>query len=332
MKSKGLREPQPPSLSNEKEKMTEQKQNIIPWNDYSSYIKRIFGKRVQKISVNAGFTCPNRDGKVGKGACIYCTNKSFSPFYCNPGLSVKEQLEKGIAFFKPKYKAQEYLAYFQSYTNTYGGLEKLEQLYKEALSVEGVVGLVIATRPDCINEEILQMIKSITKDKYVSIEYGAESTIDKTLDFINRGHSYQQTIDAINLTKKHEISCGLHMIIGLPGETEEDFYHHADELSKLPINTLKVHQMQVLKDTKLAEVYRESPEMFFNLELENYTRVIVNFIERLNSNIVIERFTSESPRDMIIYPNWQGKKNFEVSHMVQSQMNKKGTFQGRLFK
>ena len=311
--------------------MTEQKQNTIPWNDYSSYIKSIFGKRVQKISVNAGFTCPNRDGKVGKGACIYCTNESFSPFYCNPGLSVKEQLERGIAFFKPKYKAQEYLAYFQSYTNTYGGITKLEQLYKEALSVEGVVGLVIATRPDCIDEEILQMIKSITKDKYISIEYGAESTIDKTLDFINRGHSYQQTIDAINLTKEFGISCGLHIIIGLPGETEEDFYHHADELSKLPINTLKTHQMQVLKNTKLAEVYKEFPEMFFNLELENYTRVIVNFIERLNPDIVIERFTSESPRDMIIYPNWQGKKNFEVSHMVQSQMNKSDSSQGKRY-
>jgi len=305
--------------------------NKLPWNDYSSYIKRTFGQRVQKISVNAGFTCPNRDGYISKGACIYCTNKSFSPFYCDSNSSITEQLEKGIAFFKPKYKAQKYLAYFQSYTNTYGDVRHLEKLYSEALAVEDVVGLVISTRPDCIDEDKLAMIKRISSGKYLTIEYGVESTINKTLEFINRGHNYEQTIKAVELTAKYGINCGLHLILGLPGETEEDFYHHAQEISKLPINSIKVHQMQVLKETRLANVYRDNPELFFDLNLLNYTRVIINFLEKLNPNIIIERFTSESPKDMIIYPDWQGKKNFEVSHIVQKEMEKRDTYQGRYY-
>jgi radical SAM protein (TIGR01212 family) len=311
--------------------MSSQPTQILPWNDYSSYIKRTFGQRAQKISINAGFTCPNRDGSISKGACIYCTNKSFSPFYCNPNSSVTEQLEKGIAFFKPKYKAQKYLAYFQSYTNTYGDVDQLKKLYSEALAVDDVVGLVISTRPDCIDEEKLQMMKDLCKDKYLNIEYGVESTINKTLEFINRGHTYEQTIAAVELTAKHNINCGLHIILGLPGETEKDFYQHAEKISKLPIMSLKIHQMQVLKGTKLEEVYKENPDLIFDLNLQNYTRVIINFLERLNPNIIVERFTSESPKDMIIYPDWQGKKNFEISHIVQAEMKKKGSYQGRLY-
>lgn len=303
--------------------------NSIPWNDYSSYIKSLFGTRVQKISVDAGFTCPNRDGTKGTGACIYCTNKSFSPFYCNGNLGIKQQLEKGISFFSPKYKTQKYLAYFQSYTNTYDKLEVLEEKYLEALSVEGVVGLVIATRPDCINQQTLDLIKHIAKNKYVSIEFGAESTIDKTLDFINRGHSYSQTIDAVKLTSNADINCGLHLIIGLPGENKNDFMNHALEISKLPIKTLKVHQMQVLKGTKLKQVFDKNPELFYNLNLDNYIDLIIEFLENLNPEIVVERFTSESPKEMIVYPDWNGKKNFEISSMVQRKMNALKTYQGK---
>ncbi|MDD2635255.1 MAG: TIGR01212 family radical SAM protein [Bacteroidales bacterium] len=306
-------------------------QNILPWNDYSSYIKQEFGTRVQKISINAGFTCPNRDGLLGKGACIYCTNKSFSPFYCNKGSSIKEQLEKGIAFFSPKYKTQKYLAYFQSFTNTYDKIDVLEQKYQEALSVDGVKGLVIATRPDCIDKEKLKMIKYVCKDKFLSIEYGAESTIDKTLNFINRGHSYQQTIDAVNLTTKMGINCGLHLILGLPGENKTDFLNHAVEISKLPIKTLKIHQMQVLKGTKLQKTYEQSPNLFYDISLNNYLNIIIEFLEILNPNIIIERFTSEAPKDMIIYPDWKGKKNFEISHIVRNKMQQLKTYQGKKF-
>lgn len=308
------------------------KQNTkLPWNDYSSYIKRIFGIRVQKISIDAGFTCPNRDGKISRGACFYCTNESFSPFYCTPKLSVTEQLQKGIEFFSKKYKTQKYLAYFQSYTNTYGKVEDLKKLYLEALAVEGVIGLVIATRPDCIDEEIMKMLKEISKDKYLSIEYGAESTKNETLNFINRGHSWEQTIKAVELANNFQINCGLHFIIGLPGEDKTDFLNHAKKISKLNIQTLKIHQMQVLKKTKLADVYKESPELFYNLNLENYLDLMVEFLSYLNPNVVVERFTSESPKEMIIYPNWQGKKNFEISHMLEKKMNERKITQGMFF-
>ncbi|HNY44767.1 MAG: TIGR01212 family radical SAM protein [Bacteroidota bacterium] len=308
------------------------KQNTkLPWNDYSSYIKRIFGIRVQKISIDAGFTCPNRDGKISRGACFYCTNESFSPFYCTPKLSVTEQLQKGIEFFSKKYKTQKYLAYFQSYTNTYGKVEDLKKLYLEALAVEGVIGLVIATRPDCIDEEIMKMLKEISKDKYLSIEYGAESTKNETLNFINRGHSWEQTIKAVELANNFQINCGLHFIIGLPGEDKTDFLNHAKKISKLNIQTLKIHQMQVLKKTKLADVYKESPELFYNLNLENYLDLMVEFLGYLNPNVVVERFTSESPKEMIIYPNWQGKKNFEISHMLEKKMNERKITQGMFF-
>lgn len=308
------------------------KQNTkLPWNDYSSYIKRIFGIRVQKISIDAGFTCPNRDGKISRGACFYCTNESFSPFYCTPKLSVTEQLQKGIEFFSKKYKTQKYLAYFQSYTNTYGKVEDLKKLYLEALAVEGVIGLVIATRPDCIDEEIMKMLKEISKDKYLSIEYGAESTKNETLNFINRGHSWEQTIKAVELANNFQINCGLHFIIGLPGEDKTDFLNHAKKISKLNIQTLKIHQMQVLKKTKLADVYKESPELFYNLNLENYLDLMAEFLSYLNPNVVVERFTSESPKEMIIYPNWKGKKNFEISHMLEKKMNERKITQGMFF-
>lgn len=311
--------------------MTELNKNILPWNDYSSYIKSIFGVRVQKISVDAGFTCPNRDGSKGHGACIYCTNESFSPFYCNSEISVTDQLQKGIDFFSPKYKTQKYLAYFQSYTNTYGSVDTLKKTYSEALHTKGVEGLVIATRPDCINAEILEMIKEISANKYLSIEFGAESTIDRTLDFINRGHSWQQTIDAVNLTNSFGINCGLHFIIGLPGETEEDFYTHAKRISELPVKTLKIHQMQVLKGTRLESIYHKNPELIFDLNLENYIRIIINFLELLNPEIIVERFTSESPKNLIIYPDWKGKKNFEISHIVANKMREAGSYQGKRY-
>ena len=299
------------------------------WNNYSSYIKNLFGNRVQKISVNAGFSCPNRDGSIGVGGCIYCTNKSFSPFYCSPEIPVTKQLELGIAFFAKKYKTQKYIAYFQSYTNTYSDIETLRKLYYDALSVDGVIGLVIATRPDCINTEILELLSEISKNKYVSIEFGAESTLDKTLQFINRGHSFEQTVNAINLTKSYGLETGIHLILGLPHENEDDFYEHARKISKLPIKTLKIHQMQVLKGTKLEEIYQKEHGLFIDLSLENYIKIIINFLENLNPDIIIERFTSESPKSLLIYPNWGGKKNYEIVHIINSEMKKLNTFQGK---
>lgn len=306
-------------------------QDILPYNDYSRYIKRRFGKRVQKISVDAGFTCPNRDGTKSTGACIYCANESFSPFYCNPKISITEQLLKGIEFFSPKYKTQEYLAYFQSYTNTYSNIELLKEKYSEALDVKGICGLVIATRPDCINEEILEMITNLGNDKYVAIEYGVESTKDDTLNFINRGHSWSDTIKAIKLTAKFKINIGVHLILGLPGENHNDFMVHAERISKLPINFLKIHQLQILKNTPIEKIFKETPELFIDLSLENYVKIVVDFVERLNPNIIIERFTGESPLEMIIYPRWEGKKNYEITHLVVNELKRQNSYQGKLY-
>ncbi|MBO7481238.1 MAG: TIGR01212 family radical SAM protein [Bacteroidales bacterium] len=303
---------------------------ILQWNDYSSYIRRTFGQRVQKISVNAGFTCPNRDGKISTDGCIYCTNKSFSPFYCNSNDSISEQLRKGIDFFSPKYNAQKYLAYFQTYTNTYDNINALGRKYEEALSVDGVIGLVISTRPDCVDDEIMKLLADYAKEKYVEIEFGLESTKNSTLELINRGHTYEQAVDAIMLAQNYGIMSGVHLILGLPYETEDDFYLHAEKISQLPISTLKLHQMQVLKGTRLESLYCENKSAFADLSLENYVRIVANFLDRLNPEIIVERLTSESPREMVLYPDWNGRKNFEVSHIVNAFMKKNGMFQGRI--
>ena len=304
---------------------------ILQWNDYSSYIRRTFGQRVQKISVNAGFTCPNRDGKISKEGCIYCTNKSFSPFYCNSDDSISEQLRKGIDFFSPKYNAQKYLAYFQTYTNTYDNVNALRHKYDEALSVDGVIGLVISTRPDCVNDEIMRLLADYAKEKHVEIEFGLESTKNTALELIHRGHTYEQAVDAIMLAQKYGIMSGVHLILGLPYEIEDDFYLHAEKISQLPISTLKLHQMQVLKGTRLESLYFENKSLFADLSLENYVRIVANFLDMLNPEIIVERLTSESPREMVLYPDWNGRKNFEVSHIVNAFMKKNGMFQGRRF-
>ncbi len=305
---------------------------ILQWNDYSSYIRRTFGQRVQKISVNAGFTCPNRDGKISTDGCIYCTNKSFSPFYCNSDDSIAEQLRKGIDFFSPKYNAQKYLAYFQTYTNTYDNVDTLRQKYDEALSVDGVIGLVISTRPDCVDDEIMRLLADFAKEKYVEIEFGLESTKNSTLEFINRGHTYEQAVDAIMLAQNYGLMSGVHLILGLPYENEDDFYLHAGRISQLPISTLKLHQMQVLKGTRLENLYNENKSAFADLSLENYVRIVSNFLDILNPEIIVERLTSESPREMVLYPDWNGRKNFEVSHIANAYMKKNDMYQGRNYK
>lgn len=305
--------------------------NSLPWNDYASFIKSKFGARVQKISVNAGLTCPNRDGKINSTGCIYCINESFSPFYCNSITSITEQLNKGISFFSAKYQSQKYFAYFQSFTNTYSDVNKLERIFTEALNVNNIIGLVIATRPDCISPEILKMLKKISGNKFILIELGAESTKDKSLDFINRGHNFKEVENAVFLINEYNFLVGLHLIIGLPHENEKDFYDHANIISKLPINTLKLHQLQILKGTIIEKVYKENPEIFIDMTIEKYISILIHFLELLNPNIILDRFTSESPKNMIIAPDWQGKKNFEISNILAKEMLKNRTFQGRLF-
>lgn len=285
---------------------------------------------MQKISINAGFTCPNRDGSKGTGGCTYCNNQTFSPKYCIPVKSVKEQIEEGINFFRYKYQHQTYLAYFQSYTNTYGSLDELISKYEEALSHSRVKGIVVGTRPDCINDELLDYFSELSQRYYVMIEYGIESTSNETLKFINRGHDYQTCVDAITRTASRGIRTGAHLILGLPREDRTAILSHADRISQLPITTLKLHQLQIIRGTHMAEQLKEHPEWFHLYTPEEYIELVIDFLEQLNPCIAIERFISQSPADLLLAPDWK-LKNFEFLDKVRKRLAQRDTWQGRKY-
>lgn len=301
-----------------------------PYNDYSSWIRNSFGERIQKISVNAGFTCPNRDGSNGTGGCTYCDNSSFNPAYCSPNKSITEQLAEGIAFFNKKYPAQKYIAYFQAYSNTYADIDILRQKFEEALLYKEVIGLSVATRPDCLNDQILEYLNELNCRTKLTVEIGVESTSDKSLLRINRGHCWQDSVNALTKLAGFNIRTGVHLILGIPGEDESEILNHAKVISELPFTFLKLHQMQILKGTAMAEDYENNAKDFLPLTAESYILLCVRFLELLSSEIVIERFTSESPLSSIISPDWGGIKNFEISEKIIRKMKELNTWQGRL--
>ncbi len=300
-----------------------------PYNDYSSFIKQKFSERVQKISLDTGFTCPNRDGSKGVGGCTYCNNNSFNPYYCKPSKSITQQLDEGIAFFSKKYKTQQYLAYFQAYTNTYADITLVKELYHDAINHPDVIGLVIGTRPDCINEELVEFLAEFAKTKYIALEFGVESTLNRTLDLINRCHTFEETKQAYELCKNKGLHLGAHLIIGLPGETREEMLNHAVEVSKLPVNTVKIHQLQIIKHTMMAKQLQETPEMFNLFEADDYIEFICDFVALLRPDIIIERFISESPPHLLVAPKWNGLKNFEMVDKIEKRMNERGIWQGK---
>ncbi|MCP4413777.1 MAG: TIGR01212 family radical SAM protein [Gammaproteobacteria bacterium] len=301
------------------------------YNNYSTFIKSRFNQRVQKISLDTGFTCPNRDGSKGTGGCTYCNNNSFNPDYGEPQKSISAQLQKGIDFFSKKYKSQQYFAYFQAYTNTYADFSLLKKLYTEAISFPTVIGMVIGTRPDCINKDIADFLSELSNDYYISLEFGVESTINRTLDLINRCHSYEDTQKAYEIVKNKGMHLGAHMIIGLPGESREEILSHATELSKLPIETLKLHQLQIIKNTMMAYQLKQNPEMFNLFSIEEYIDLITDFIAILRPDIIIERFISESPEDLLLAPKWGGLKNFEIVNKIDKKMLEKNLWQGKYY-
>jgi radical SAM protein (TIGR01212 family) len=301
------------------------------YNSASEYYKKIFSTRVQKISIDAGFTCPNRDGTKGRGGCTYCNNDTFKPFYCSPKKTVTQQLSEGIDFFAKKYKSQKYLAYFQAYSNTYANIATLKKLYEEALQIDNIIGLVIATRPDCINDEILDYLSELSKNYYILLEFGVESTCDKTLKKINRGHTYFDTIKAVEMAAQRNLNVGLHLILGLPGENTETMLNHAKKISKLPFLLLKLHQLQIIKHTPMAIDYTKSPDQYKLFSLNDYIEFIGEFIQHLRPNILIERFTSEAPADLLIAPKWGRIKNYEIVHKIQNYLEKNNIFQGAKF-
>ncbi len=299
----------------------------LPYNDYTTFLRRHFDVKVQKLTVNAGFTCPNRDGTVGWGGCTYCNNQTFNPDYCRTERSVTEQLKEGKHFFARKYPDMRYLAYFQAYTNTYASLPALQRLYEEALSVDGVVGLVIGTRPDCMPASLLFYLEQLARHTFVLVEYGIESTSDDTLRRINRGHTMAVAADAIERTAACGIPVGGHVILGLPGEDDRCLMRQARDVSALPLTLLKMHQLQLVRGTRMAAEFRADPSAFRLYTADEYVDVVVGYLRRLRPSLVVERFVSQSPRQLLLAPDW-GLKNYEFTARVVRRMQELGVRQG----
>lgn len=301
------------------------------YNDFPTFMHRFFDCKVQKISIHAGFTCPNRDGTLGMGGCTYCNNQTFNPAYCKPTHSVRQQVEEGVAFFGHKYPSMQYLAYFQAYTNTYGELSRLKAMYEEALTVPGVVGIVIGTRPDCMPDALLDYLEALSHRTFVLVEYGIESTNDATLRRINRGHTFACAADAVHRTADRGILTGGHMILGLPGEDEAEMLRQTSDVSSLPLDILKLHQLQLIRGTRMAQEYVEQPDDFHLFTVNEYIDLVVRYVERLRPDLVLERFVSSSPKELLIAPDW-GLKNYEYVERLKKRMRELNTHQGRLYK
>lgn len=296
------------------------------YNDYGAWMRRQFPFRVQKISIDAGFSCPNRDGHISHGGCTFCDNRTFNPSYCQPSKSITEQITEGKEFFRHKYPDMKYLAYFQAFSNTYATLDTLQRRYEEALSAEDVVGIVIGTRPDCVSNEILNYLESLNQQTFMIVEYGIESVSDDTLRRVNRGHNFECSRRAIIETHNRGILTGAHIILGLPGESAEDNVRQANIISALPIDILKLHQLQIIRGTQLAAEYERQP---FNLyTADEYIDLCRRYIERLRPDMVLERFVSQSPKELLMAPKW-GLKNYEFANRFVNYMKRMDSWQGK---
>lgn len=301
------------------------------YNAYAEYMKQKFGGRIQKVSVDAGFTCPNRDGKVSKGGCTFCNNNAFSPSYCFAEKPIKQQILEGINFHKKRYKkAQKFVAYFQVYSNTYAPLSELTAIYEQALELSEVFGLVIGTRPDCVDEEKLDFFAELSKKAFITLEYGIESCYNKTLEKINRGHTFEQSVWAIKETAKRGISVGGHMIFGLPGESRKEMINQTKTLSQLPLTSIKFHQLQVIKGTQLAKDFVKDKSGFELFSMDEYIEFCVDFVERFNPQIYIQRIAGESPPDFI-EANYWGKRYDEVLREFENRLEERITWQGKFY-
>lgn len=293
------------------------------YKDYGEYMQELFpGIKMQKLSIDAGFTCPNRDGSIGTGGCIYCNNSSFTPTYCTASDSVTTQIEKGKSFFRRKYPRMKYLAYFQSYTNTFGkSAEELAKMYREAAYTEDVEGVIIGTRPDCLADELLDLLAELNEKKRVIVELGAETSSDRTLRLINRNHTWRQVEDAIKRLESHNIRTGLHLIAGLPGETSEDVVATVDKCCQLPIDSIKLHQLQIVKGTPLLEKWRSGQIDVEPYTLDMYLELCVRIVKRVPRHICIERFLASSPPGMVVAPTW-GIKNYQFTNLLLNRLKK----------
>lgn len=302
------------------------------YNSYVGYFRKMYGERLQKIVIDAGFTCPNRDGTLSTGGCTYCDNDAFHPSYSTPDKSIKLQIELGIEFHQRRYRsANRYLAYFQPYSNSYAPLEKLREIYGEALSHPKVAGIVIGTRPDCVDAEKLDYLAELSRQKIVIIEYGIESIHDKTLRKINRGHSYSQSVKAVEETAARGITQGAHFIFGLPGESREEMMETASEINRLPIHSVKFHQLQIVKGTPMEQEFKNNPGDFVQFSLPEYIDFFIDFLELLREDVYIERFAGEVPPRFVSETPWGSVRNTELLKMLDERLLQRDTYQSRLF-
>ncbi|MGM9789294.1 MAG: TIGR01212 family radical SAM protein [Candidatus Cryptobacteroides sp.] len=314
------------------------------YNTFVGYYKRIYGERLQKLVIDAGFTCPNRDGKVGRGGCSFCDNAAFHPGYSVPGKSLADQIDEGITFHKTRYRnTSHYLAYFQSYSNTYAPLPRLVELYTEALSHPSVVGIVIGTRPDCVDEEKLDWLASLKDGRalpgwrregfdkpVVKIEYGIESCYDRTLERVGRGHDVAAAVKAVEMSAERGLDPGAHFILGLPGETREMLVDQCSFLSSLPLHSVKFHQLQIVRGTRIEKEFETCPEDFLRLSLDDYLDLVIDILERLRPSLYIERVAGEVPPRFVKETAWGLIRNFQILHLLDDKLEARDTFQGRL--
>lgn len=300
------------------------------YNDFPSFFKTLFQERVQKLSIDGGFTCPNRDGRRGTGGCTFCNNESFSPEYCRAVAGITRQIEEGRQFFAHKYAGQKYLAYFQAYSNTYASLEEIRRKYEEALACADIVGLVIATRPDAVSDEVLDYIAGLARKHYVCIEYGVESANDDILYRINRGHTFAEAEQTIRKTAERGIRIGAHLIFGLPGETRESMLEGAVRLCDLPIHVLKLHQLQIIQGTRMAQQYLENPAQFRLYSTGEYLDFVVDVIEHIRPEVYLERFVNQAPAEYLIAPKW-GIKNYEFVAKLEKRLLERDAWQGKKY-
>ena len=301
------------------------------YNSFAGYYRQKFGERLQKLVLDAGFSCPNRDGTVGVGGCTYCDNAAFHPGYSTPGKSLLQQIDEGIEFHRERYpRVKHYLAYFQAYSNTYGPLSRLKELYGEALSHPSVVGLVIGTRPDCIDEEKLDYLASLD-EPVITIEYGIESCYDTTLQRINRGHDFECARRAVEMTAERGLDVGAHFILGLPGETREMMLEQCSIISELPLTSVKFHQLQIVKGTWMEKEYAAHPEEFLRVGLDDYLDLVIDILERLRPDLYIERVAGEVPPRFVSETPWGLIRNDGILRRLDKRLEERDTHQGRLF-
>ncbi len=315
------------------------------YNTFVGYYRRQYGERLQKLVIDAGFTCPNRDGTVGRGGCSFCDNAAFHPSYSTSGKSIAEQIDEGIEFHQVRYRnTKHYLAYFQSYSNTYAPIPRLRELYLAALTHPKIVGIVIGTRPDCVDEEKLDFLAGLKageglgdwhRDGFehpvVKVEYGIESCYDETLLRVGRGHDVAVAEKAVRMSAERELEPGAHFILGLPGETREMLLGQCRFISSLPLHSVKFHQLQIVKGTRMEKEFAQVPQDFLRLSLPDYLDMVIDILERLRPDLYIERVAGEVPPRFVNETQWGLIRNFQILHLLDERLSERNTWQGRLY-